>query len=453
MGQHRGPRKYDTWKFHLMWLNQDFGTGDMDDNLWDVPSDESGVARMDSYILEAGYHCFVLYRDPKDGNFDSDLIIGFEPAPILPELQVYQPAGWAGAIVPRQGADGTPTSVAAPTILTGWTTNTYLNAATRNESPAVVGGTVANEIYLDGQPLLSIPMAGYAASEEQIVNDPLARFVRGGRHTLGLRVDAPNDYEEITETNNRRAVQYGWAGMPLPGGPTLGRPHPGDPTAGWEDGVLGGPHFNSDGYRTPVFVPGVGGAGTWAGIAAVSGDVSDVNLLLHPALDDPLLAFGESWATSSTGGDRVDFLLVDLLGTPENQFDIGVTHQAGDQDFQFEVMTSEYLDADPTGTYGTFNLAQNELINLHEVDLSMDFLRIHLINDSPGGTWASRCTLPTRPSRAGPVKSNPAPWCPVVRAWTTGWSCRLRPPAGTSSRCGKRVRPMPPRMPTTTWIS
>lgn len=371
-----------NFKFHLMWLSEDFETGDMDDNSWDVPCDDYGVARMDNYIPIAGYHCFVIYRDPKDGNFNSDLIVDFEAGPILPQLQTYQPAGWAGPIVPRPVADGTQSTVAMPTSLKGWAAETFVNASTRNESPAVVVGAVANEIFLDGLPLLSIPMAGYAASEQQFVNDDTARYVRGGRHTLGLRVDAPNDYEEISETDNMRAVQYGWSGLAITMGPTLGRPHPSDPSGGWEDLVLGGPLLNSDGYRTPAFTPGTGGQGTWGAVAAVSGDVSNVNLLLHPALDDPVLAFAATHAFSSAGGDETDFVLVDLNGTAETQFDVGVTHQEGAQDFQLEVLTSSYLANNPTGTHGPFSLAGDELLNLHEVDLSMDFLRVHLINNS-----------------------------------------------------------------------
>ena len=276
----------DSGPVHLMWLHKNFVTGAMDDGEASAVTDDQGYGHLEVQIVDAGYHCLVIYRDPKDGPLNVPIPMTVEIDRTPPDFRPHQPAGWAGALVPRRFADGTATSVPAPTALLGWAGSTWLNFATINDSPVAVGTPVDHEVRLDGAPLVPFSRSTYLANEAATVNMASPVYVRGGRHTLGMGTDVPEEYEEISELNNRLGRQWIWSPLSLALGPLVGRPQPPDPYGGWDD--LGGAAtaFNADGFRIPD--PGlVGGPCHWAALALVPGPTSDVDLRLHAASAGP----------------------------------------------------------------------------------------------------------------------------------------------------------------------
>lgn len=374
----------DSGPVHLMWLHEGFVTGAMDDGEASTVTDEHGYGHLEVQIVDAGYHCLVIYRDPKDGPLNVPIPMTVEIGRTPPDFRPHQPAGWAGALVPRRFADGTPGSVPTPTTLLGWAGSTWLNFATINDSPVAVGTAVQHAVRLDGATLVPFSRSTYLAHEAATVNMASPVNVRGGRHTLGMGTDTPDNYEEISERNNGHARQWIWSPLALAQGPLLGRPQPPDPYGGWEDLTGTAIAFNADGYRIPD--PALVGAPShWAGLALVPGPTSDVDLRLHAASAGPDDGFLTPLATSEVperGG--IDFVLLDFTTLPAADYDAGAVSRAGTEGYRLELVTSNYLDSKPSGAYGPFTLAANQLLDLHEFDANPGFLRVRLINMTAG---------------------------------------------------------------------
>jgi hypothetical protein len=168
-------------------------------------------------------------------------------------------------------------------------------------------------------------------------------------------------------------------------GTNPGLPAPGDPFGSWEHLDWTDPTViwsNADGYRTPVFDPG-GAHGLWGGVAVMPGDTTDVTLRLHQPFDDVDLSFGEYLTLSGFGTSEIDFSLIDFTYWNPGAYDVGVSGGYGEEAFAAEVVHSTYLANNPSGSYGTFHLAANEMLDLHEVDLSPGFYYIRVENLSP----------------------------------------------------------------------
>lgn len=368
---------------HLTWLPASFVTGDLDDYAGSATDDGSGTSRLELNPASAGYNGFVIHRDPHDTDFAQPVTFTFQVIATPPDFRPYHPAGWADAIVPRPANDGTPGSVPAPTSLTGWATDTWLNWASINDSPVPAVSSVTHQVLRDGIALFNQILPSYAAGGTVLSNSPLPAFVPGGRHTISLRTDATDTVLEISETNNRGAVQYAWSPQAVVRGTTTGLPHPADPSGGWPD-LPSGPYWpNSDGYRTPTFEPGATD-GTWAAVAVVADAPGDVDVRLHEASDDPVTAFTTTLATSSLAGGLTDFVAIDLGYANAKTFDVGVTHAAGAAPFRMSVASSSSLGTQPTGPHGPFPLPAGDVIALHEMSLLGTPCRLRLVNLTPG---------------------------------------------------------------------
>ncbi|RKZ13039.1 hypothetical protein DRQ32_02420, partial [bacterium] len=135
--------------FHVSWLEDAFTTGGMDDYTATDASDETGLARLDTSVTSSGYHCLVVYRDPKDGAIEAeDYIIEIDVTP--PDLVPDQPAGWAASIVARGTNDAVPGTVPDPASLPGWSTSTWLNVAIANVGPTTAAPGFDVTVDLDG---------------------------------------------------------------------------------------------------------------------------------------------------------------------------------------------------------------------------------------------------------------------------------------------------------------
>lgn len=367
---------------HLSWLASDFVTGGMDDTDATAAADAYGVTRLEVNPVGGTYNGFAIHRDPKDADISQPVTFTFQVVATPPDFKPTQPAGWAGSIVPRPSYGGLPGSVPAPATLTGWAAATWLNVASINDSPVAASLPTDNRVLLDGAVVYTQAVPSYTAGGSSLLQPASPIYVPGGLHTLSLRTDAPGERTEISETNNNGAVQYGWSPQSLLLGPAVNLPHPPDPFGGWSD-LAAGPYWpNSFGYRTPTFMPGAGD-GTWAAVATVAADTSEVDLRLHDADDNPATAFTVPLATSSLGGRRTDFVVIDLGATNSRTFDVGVTHASGVQTHDLGVATSAFLGTEPSGSHGPYVLPAGMLIGLHEVELSGGFMRVRLVNLSP----------------------------------------------------------------------
>jgi len=121
-----------------------------------------------------------------------------------------------------------------------------------------------------------------------------------------------------------------------------------------------------------------GGDGTWAGVAVLPGESSDVTLRLHHPLDDVNASFGEWLTLSDYGIGELDFALADFNTLNPIALDVGVSGGLGTEDFTIDVVTSQFLASGPGGHYGPFAFAGDQLLDLHEVDLTPGFLRVRL---------------------------------------------------------------------------
>jgi len=387
--------------FHLSWLDASFVTGGMDDYTNTAISDATGTARVDVVIPAAGYSCLVVYRDPKDGDADQlDMTIDIDVTP--PDLVPDQPTGWAGAIVARPADDVAPGSVPDPVSLPGWATQTWLNIAVGNIGPTTAPAGFQVDLDIDGievAPLLSALEIPPLSGIDGINIGPFD--VRGGRHSVAMRVDWPNAIEEISELNNHLARQWAWSPQVLSFGVNTAIPMPGDPFGSWEHLDWSDPAVvwpNADGYRTPDFDPGAA-HGMWAGVAAMPGASSDVTLRLHTTLNDVNLSFGFPAAFSGFPIGEIDFCLMDFNYFNSTTVDVGLSGGLGTENTVMEVVTSTYLADQPAGNYGIFSLGSNEMLDLHEVDLVPGFLRVRLENLS--GT--SDLGFSIHPPEVGPM--------------------------------------------------
>ena len=364
--------------FHIAWLDQSFTTGGLDDYTEAAGSDETGVSRLDVNVPTAGYHCLVVYRDPRDGAIESeDYLIEIDTTP--PDLVPLQPTGWGGSIVARNAADATAGSAPDPVSLTGWTNSTYLNLALENAGPTLATPSFEVDMQLDGSFLTGLMAFELPAGDPAAAENLGPYELRGGRHTISMYIDVLDDIEEISELNNNTSRQWAWTPQTLSFGVNTGIPMPGDPYGGWpyldwSDPTVIWP--NADGYRTPAFGP----ADKWGAVAVMPGASSDVTLRLHTAVYDVNASFGVPIAFSGFSLGETEFCLLELPLQNGSQFDVGLSSAGGSEDNVIEVVKSTYLANDPSGTYGTFQLGANEMLNLHEVDLNTPALWLRLKN-------------------------------------------------------------------------
>jgi hypothetical protein len=346
------------------WFDDVFSTGDLDDYSATMTTDEDGFARMDVNAAYSGYHCVVVFRDPRDGLGPANLTLRIGKTP--PDLAPYAAPGWHASLTPRPTYDGMVGFVPLPDTLYGNMAATYLNVAVGNTSTA--GATsVLDRIYLDGAYSWYITYASLPGGSVNLLNGTTAKTVRGGRHTLSMALDPLGTIHEQYEDNNTYGEQYVWSPLSLASGSPATRSAPPDPTGGFLDVDTGEPlFFNCDGLRTPVFAP-VGDAGWWGAVAVLPGAASDVNVRLHEPKTGAKLGFESPFAGSYWGAGQSDYVLVDMRLTPQRVFDVGVIRWGtGAESYTAEAVTSTYRGASPSGEFGPFTLGANHILDLHE---------------------------------------------------------------------------------------
>jgi hypothetical protein len=316
------------------------------------------------------------------------MTVKVEPTPA--DMVPVELSGWFEPLVPSYGAPGAANSVPFPPQLEGNTATTYYNAAIRNNGPNLAGAQDML-VYRDGTSATGSQIAQVAGFSNVSNNYATAFTVPGGRHTLSLVADASNSVTESNELNNVYGRQWIWSPLQLTttGGWIL-RSAPPPVDGGWDHlyqmaGFSGPAYFNSDGLRTPVPAPS-GGTGHWVVVAAMGNAASDVDLRLHDR-GAPFQGFAAVREVSSWSGAAADYVLVNFRVINPRPFDIGVTRVSGTDGYYYQYATSILLGTNPTGQFGTYTLASNQIVRLHEIWLDAGSVHIELQNNSGAIDW------------------------------------------------------------------
>ncbi|MBU0740961.1 T9SS type A sorting domain-containing protein [bacterium] len=378
-----------TGPVHVLWLDDDFATGDLMDYDAYATADVDHAARLDFEVAQAGYNCLVVYRDSREDKGAIDLTTRVWSTPA--DYEPHAAAGWYAPLVPRSADDGIPSSVPVPDILHGDDPSTYLNLAVLNNSPTAAAAGMISRIHLDGEPVAFPPdlvWGEFAAHGTDTDNSSDARTVRSGRHTLGVHLDADDVIEEIHEDDNIYGEQWVWSPPEMPVTGVTTRAAPPDRTGGWPDIRTGELYlYNCDGLRTPVFAHS-GNDGYWGAVAVIPGDSSDVDLRIHELAAGPKDGFAANLVSSGWGTEQSDYVLINFNRTSFRAFDVGVLLNGGTEPYVAELGESLYGGMAVEGVYGPFILGAHQILALHEFYMDAGLCRITLQNVSGEVDWA-----------------------------------------------------------------
>ncbi len=281
-----------------------------------------------------------------------------------PNLQPYQPAGWAYPLVPRGAPDAAWNNAPAPTTLPGNTVSTYWNESCWNAGSSATPSTFLNQLRIDGgvYEWYSWPILSPFSYSTHTNAGPV--IVRGGRHTFELRVDCTGLIGESNETDNNFARQWVWTPLVLPAGTAVTREAPPSPTAGWESIPGGQDRFwNCDGLR---FATGSG----WDVVCvyALSWD-DDYDVYLYNPSTGAGNGFANSIGASERGSGGLDGVIASgyLLGY--QNFDVGVVGYSlagGGSNYVAKHIASLPL---AFGSTMTGSLVLNEMLRLYGVPI------------------------------------------------------------------------------------
>jgi hypothetical protein len=370
---------------HAQWLNSDFHTGSLYTPSYWANTNAAGRARMDLNIPSWGYNALVVYRDPNWTTGNLPITVTIEIGRTPPDFIPMPLAGWHAPMVPRAAADGTPTSVPAPTMLFGNSYSTYFNAAIRNHSAGSSPQSVDANIMFDGDWGAWIGWGPFAANTTASYNWEFPWSIPGGRHMLTWRTDFSNANEEIHEDNNAYGEQWIWSPLDLVNNTPVYRVSPPNPFGGWTELSTSEPFYpNCDGLRMP------GGGGYWHAVAAMPEAAgSDVDLQLHPASDGAKSGFAEHLVGSYWGGDSSDYVLANFNVVSNNAvpYDVGVTRAAGADHYVAESTATNGWLTFPNDIYGPYTMPNGRILDLYEMYLPAGQHGIHLMNLEGSVDW------------------------------------------------------------------
>lgn len=350
-------------KAYIGWLDASFTTGDLLDARQVAQTDANGQARMELDVERTGYHCIAVWRDRRDGlaSLNATLDIFRTPPDLVPDDR----SGWHAALVPRPFHANTPFAVAAPETLYGNTTapsGTFFSLAAENRGPQDAYG-VDSRVYVDGQPQWSHEWFALLSGIGEYLNWDAARNIRGGRHTVALKVDDPGEIAEISEANNVYGEQWVWGPrlMSLPG--ITSRPMPPDSYGGFTQITTGeGYWVNCDGLRLPAPVAAI----NWHAMAVFPGDTSDVDLRLYEAVAGVKTGFRDPLIGSNWGPGQIDYVLIDNMLTPRRAFDVGVVNAGiGNQTYLGGAAGSMNVGR-PYGSHGPYPMTTTQYLHLYD---------------------------------------------------------------------------------------
>lgn len=397
----------------VFWLDDAFETGDLLDYDALAVTDSTGHAQIGPVSMTAGYQCIGLYRDPQDvpgGGTAPGLTATVLACPTPCDLQPAKPTGWAYAFVPRPAADGTATSVPAPSTLPGDVASTYFNYAWTNAGTVGAPGYYLRT-YVDGTQKTGQHYASLAAGTVVTRNSTLVQTVPAGRHTLYFRLDPELAVPEIDDADNDYGRQWVWIPPTMALRTPSTRASPGDPTAGWAAILTGGEVpalFNCDGLRMPA--PSFNGLhGYWQAVATMPGAAGDVDPRLHELATSSFGGFSSPRVISGWAAEQSDFVLVSYRATGARAFDVGVVQAGGTAGYTAEAVASTFLASNPDGVYGPYSLSAQHIVQLLEVRLVAGPMAIgvrELAGDVDWGLSLYRADLPYH-AKSLPTEQDP----------------------------------------------
>ncbi len=344
----------------LVVMNSDFtqGTLTAGSQVGSAWTDGTGFARVSSDLNTTGWYGIAVYRNQADGLLARDVTIEISTTP--PDLAPWTPTGWHAAITPRPALDGTPTSCPEPDTLLSAPDFTYINVAATNLGP--VPSALPTRAYRDDVYMGWINWGVLGSGAQVLFNWDHAFAWSSGRHVLSYRVDALQEIEETNEGNNIRGEQWIWAPVPVSPGQNVVRGAPPINTAGWDDVTVAEPlWYNCDGLR----LTGTG-SGYWNAVAIQPADGSDYDLRLHTPGVGAKSGFGVSLTGSFEAGTVTEYVLVDNNTVAFGDWDVGVLHWSGGDNYRAHAGTAVYQGDHPTGTWGPFEVPSGGLVSMNE---------------------------------------------------------------------------------------
>ena len=365
---------------YVQWLDKFFDTGTLYSyNLQSVTDPSTGRARLDFHVGDIGFNCLLMYRDQKDGGAALNTTVEIQRTP--PDFKPQLAAGWHAPVVPRPANDGTGALVALPDTLHGNIASTYLNLAVRNESPTG-NPSLLGRVFLDGVYSWWLSWGNFPGYAQSLFNWGSAWTVRGGRHTLDMRVDPLNDIEEIWEDNNIYGEQYVWSPLAVPAGTQTTRNAPPDRVGGWDEITSGETlWYNCDGLRMPGFTH------WWQVMAVMPAAGSDTDIRLHPQLTGAKAGFSTNSAYSGWGPESSDFVVVNYNIATQTGYDVGVLRVSGTSGYTADHEGASYLGTDPSGPTPVFTVPSGSIVQIYELYLNPGSFAVHLVDQGGDVDW------------------------------------------------------------------
>lgn len=262
--------------------------------------------------------------------------------PYPSDLAAWAHTGWTYSFLPRGLAGASVNNCVLPATLPGNRDSTYFNWAIHNAGEVVVDTTWWTKCLVDGVVMdsaFTIPILGNANT--QVVLNHGKTTIRGGRHTMELRIDARGAVAESNETNNRVGKQFVWSPLALGWNTIVTRPAPPNPTGGWGSFSVPIGHFkwkNCDGLAYSHTRARPTTTSTWMAVEAhvVSGasldrNARDCDLYLHyNDFDGSEGGFtADGIASSTRGPGYLDALITNSTNSLTDTWDVGVVNTGG----------------------------------------------------------------------------------------------------------------------------
>jgi len=361
-------------ELNVVLMHRDFttGTATAGEIVGSAYSLYGNLARINATLDETGYYGILVYGDPSDGFPQRDITIEVGVTP--PDLAVRTPSGWHAPIVPRPALDGTSTYCPLPDSLYATPDYTYVNVAAINNGP--VASPLPTRVFRDDlyAGYINWGNLGSGSAVSYNWNQPFAWS--SGRHTLSFRVDALQEIEETNESNNVHGEQYVWGPTGMNPGTYAVRYAPPERYAGYADVYNSGNPFyiNCDGLR----LVGTGG-GYWKAMAIRPEGTSDFDLRVHDLAEGSQDGYDTALFGSYGVGQVTEYVLMDFNGMAFQNFDVGVVHWDGTDDYKSQAATADYLGS-PVPSYTGLSIPANQILAMYEFQLSDDDWSVQLEN-------------------------------------------------------------------------
>lgn len=314
---------------------------------------------------------FVAWTDLRAGTPD---LFGYRLSGGLGNLSLAAwPAAFAAPLIPRAAADSLPDAGVLPPALPGNAPAIRFNEAFQLQSSTALPA-FRSIVSLDGKDLQETAYpAGFPAGDVVTLNGG-PHLVRGGRHTLALRLDAFSEIPEDDEDDNLWSAQYVFEPLPLAAGQALRRPAPPLPGDGDQP--------NSDGFRWDA----PGGVAWALAVGAAEPDIEETFLLYedYTGLEDGFSILRQG---SAEPGDGIELLLGDRTTPAATLYpaiaraeDFG--HLAGSV-IAAQTAEGRQLDRFPF-LRGPETLPSDHLVHIYEVYLEAGFEREFLLQRDSG---------------------------------------------------------------------